>query len=90
MCANTLPPQIFTQTKKHSYVCNDITPPHVQTKKHEASQSGRKSVKKRSALDITGLTTIGGNSALALAVRHGHANVVDYLLSQGECACGWV
>jgi ankyrin repeat protein len=62
----------------------------TQTKKHEASQSGRKSVKKRSALDITGLTTIGGNSALALAVRHGHANVVDYLLSQGECACGWV
>ncbi|KAL6765306.1 ankyrin repeat-containing domain protein, partial [Haematococcus lacustris] len=53
------------------------------TKKQETGTSGRKTTKKRNALDVTGLTTIGGNSALALAVRHGHAAVVEYLLSQG-------
>jgi hypothetical protein len=40
----------------------------------------RKAAKKRNALDVTGLTTIGGNSALALAVRHGHAQVLCVLL----------
>lgn len=54
----------------------------AQTKKQEAGSGGRKAAKKRNALDVTGLTTIGGNSALALAVRHGHAAVVEYLLSQ--------
>lgn len=54
----------------------------MQTKKQESGPNGRKAAKKRNALDVTGLTTIGGNSALALAVRHGHASVVEYLLSQ--------
>ncbi len=54
----------------------------MQTKKQETGNGGRKAAKKRNALDVTGLTTIGGNSALALAVRHGHAAVVEYLLSQ--------
>lgn len=55
----------------------------AQTKKQDTGTGGRKAAKKRNALDVTGLTTIGGNSALALAVRHGHAAVVDYLLQQG-------
>jgi hypothetical protein len=59
-----------------------LAPHHPQTKKQEAGTGGRKAAKKRNALDVTGLTTIGGNSALALAVRHGHASVVEYLLSQ--------
>lgn len=36
---------------------------------------------KRKQLDVSGLTTIGGNSALALAIRHGHVGIVEYLLS---------
>ena len=51
-----------------------------------SSASGSKKVgagKKRAPpLDISGLVTIGGNSALALAVRHGSTAVVEYLLQQ--------
>eukprot|EP00198_Chlamydomonas_reinhardtii_P004817 XP_001694153.1 predicted protein [Chlamydomonas reinhardtii] len=38
--------------------------------------------RKQQQLDVSGLTTIGGNSALALAIRHGHGAIVEYLLQQ--------
>lgn len=42
---------------------------------------------KRKQLDVSGLTTIGGNSALALAIRHGHVGIVECLLSMVGSAC---
>lgn len=47
----------------------------AQARKQESSKKA-----KRKQLDVSGLTTIGGNSALALAIRHGHGGIVEYLL----------
>ena len=44
--------------------------------------SGKKTSSKTPPLDMSGLVTIGGNSALALAVRHGSTSVVEFLLQQ--------
>jgi hypothetical protein len=44
--------------------------------------SGKKTSSKTPPLDMSGLVTIGGNSALALAVRHGNTSVVEFLLQQ--------
>lgn len=62
----------------------------AQAKKQaEAHPPGSKKQAKRKQqqLDVSGLTTIGGNSPLALAIRHGHGAIVEYLLSQvGFCS----
>ena len=48
----------------------------------KAKGKARKRVGSCSVMDMAGLTSIGGNSALALAVRHGHAPVVEHMLQQ--------
>ncbi len=63
----------------------------AQAKKQaEAHPPGSKKQAKRKQqqLDVSGLTTIGGNSPLALAIRHGHGAIVEYLLSQVGLAAG--
>ncbi|GIM00002.1 hypothetical protein Vretimale_5066 [Volvox reticuliferus] len=54
----------------------------AQAKKQAEGPLGSKKAKRKQQLDVSGLTTIGGNSPLALAIRHGHGAIVEYLLSQ--------
>ncbi|GIL54233.1 hypothetical protein Vafri_9807, partial [Volvox africanus] len=53
-----------------------------QAKKQAEGLLGSKKAKRKQQLDVSGLSTIGGNSPLALAIRHGHGAIVEYLLSQ--------